>query len=368
MKIKIRDAAVTFLLAFAFTNQASLAVESDIFTSPPSPGYAKIRIWNSDLSNGIAGHVSLQTQGNIENQAGVYLSLWPNADGDDVTHTGAVTPKLNAIGEFVFDAPAIGMTNYLQDFENEDNKHPDHVYLIKLDTDIINQIAMLLLKNGAYRYSDTDEKFILNENYRWYAPGRSDVRPQGLDHNKTYLNCATSVLFALCLGNGISGSHIESALTLNDLGSQTLKILAEHQTEAEELNILSDFLKIITPGNIEAILNLKTKESFKKALNIEINSGRITGIQKNDDLTINQILEYLQPYLKDETRSITDIFREIGWLSPFSILKLPQDLQEKIAYAKKVETVVVGTVAAAGVGVLIYGIVTTAPKNNCVII
>jgi hypothetical protein len=151
------------------------------------------------------------------------------------------------------------MTKYEQDFECEENKDPNHIYLITANTRKINQLVVHLLNKGIYSYNDDENLFILNERFRWYAPGTSDVRYSNLISHTTYLNCASSVMIALALAD-IDKSHIQSVQNLKKLQTDLLKELGELSTEhAEGLYLLSQLSKVILPQDIVDILNSKTE-------------------------------------------------------------------------------------------------------------
>jgi hypothetical protein len=371
MTIKIWKPITIFFLALSFINQMSLASEDNLdFSSPPPYGYAKVRIWSSDFDKGIAGHVSLQTKGDKQYPAGAYISLWPNSNGDSVRYTGEITTKLSNNNEFVLDAPAVGMTCYKEDYINEDKKHADHVYLVKINTQIINKLAIDLLEKGIYSYGGKEgDKFILNDNFRWYAPGASHIFSKNIEENKTYLNCASSVMIALVLG-GINESYIQHIYDKKTLTSNFLKSLKELMQEEhkESIHVLSELSQITIPGDVKDVLDAKMKDFFKKELIEKISSKKIEGVEA-DEISINKILEYLKSDLKDETKSIIDVIKKQGWLPHqySNNLTLPKDLKEEIDSAKNVkniaESVLVGVGTAAGV----YVVAEIAKNYNCIV-
>lgn len=283
---------------------------------------------------GIAGHVSLQIRGDKKYPAGTNLSLWPNADEDDVRYTGEVTSKLNNYGNFVLDAPALGMRKYKQDYKNEGKKHSDHVYVVKVNTENINQAAINLLRNKAYEC--TEQHFVLSDSFRWYAPGRGDVLANTLDPNKIYLNCASSVMLALLIGE-LDIRHVKPILTAKETLSNGLKLLEEIITrnqvgsDTSSLGELSEALKVILPGDIERILTSKTKAFFVKEVANLIAKNKKWNINANDrPIYARAIVKYLEADLKDETKSIKDILNQKRWIGlRTNRLKLPSELRGK---------------------------------------
>ncbi len=213
--------SIGFTLIF-FGLQPSHGMEDNLSpSSPPIEGYVKVRIWNSNLGQGIAGHVSLQT-------CVSYISLWPNDEGNSIAHyDSTLARKLGSAGEFVFNAPAIGMRFYKQDRMNEDNQDPDHVYLVQANTEKIDEIAVHLLDIGEYEM--TDDLFIMHEKYRWYAPGQNKSFSDGLENGKIYLNCASSVMLALYFG-GIEEAYFNRVFNQKEAFAHLFKAFSNSNT------------------------------------------------------------------------------------------------------------------------------------------
>jgi hypothetical protein len=325
-------------------------------------GYAKVRIWNSDISNRIAGHVSLQTDIS-------YISLWPDSSHETVRKLNEVTPNLSEFFElgFVLDAPAIGMTNYQQDIQLENGKEADHSYTIKINTKTIDDLAIKLLREGEYRYSEDHSQFIFNENYRWYAPGSQQSFQNVLDVNKKYLNCASSVVLALLLGE-VNPSYFERMYNFKKLQSTGLSLLSQIENQEQKtrdtINELSELSKVILPGDVKYILDLKLTDYFEKELN---------SICKLNSIEVKSISEYLieKNLLKDESKNCISILKKANLIEKIDgknklvfnkIIKQMIDQKQKI---KSVGEAVIITGAIAGGAYVLHEI---ANKNNCIIL
>lgn len=324
-------------------------------------GYAKVRIWNSDVTNRIAGHVSLQTDR-------AYISLWPDSSHETSRNMNQVTPNLSQFFDlgFVLDAPAIGMTNYSQDVQNENGKEADHSYTIKINIGKINKIANNLLEEGEYKYSEDHSKFILNENYRWYAPGTSESFETVLDVNKKYLNCASSVVLALLLGE-MDPSYFEKMYNFKKLQQTGLRILShlakENKGSVDTINELSELSKVILPGDVKYILDLKLTDYFEK---------KLTSIFKLDIIEVKSISEFLvqNNFLNNESEELFSILNRANLIKEINgkdHLIFNNEIKEIIRLEQEKQKLGEAVIIAAGITAGAYIVHEVYKKNDCII-
>ena len=351
-----------FCFIFSLCLESKAMQKTDHHHDSAENSYATVSIWNSDITNQIAGHVSLKTDI-------AYISLWPDSSHETSRSLDQVTPNLSQFFElgFVLDAPAIGMTNYLQDVENENGKQADHSYIVKINTNKINEISIKLLQDEEYKYSEDHNKFILNENYRWYAPGSKESFKNVLDPNKKYLNCASSVVLALLLG-GMDSLYFEKMYNFKKLQETGISLLSHFGNQKQEskdiINELSELSKVILPGDVKYILDLKLTDSFEKELsrNFEL-----------DTIEVKSISEYLvnKNILKDESESYLSILNRAKLIKNIDDndyivfnTEVKEIINQKQQNKKLGEAIMIGTGVVAGA----YVISEISKKNDCIIL
>lgn len=254
------------------------------------------------------------------------------------------------------------MKTYEQDYINEDNKHSDHVYIIGSNTQNIDTQMIKLLNENFY--VETDDHFEMNERFRWYAPG-SHVVWDTLSNDRIYLNCASSSLVTLAVG-GLKESYINKILETKTATVKFLNLLGDNFTEHQQ--ILSDFSKmsqVIKPGDVKDILDARIKDSFKERLINHILQRTIKGIDKDDNITLDVIIENILPYLKDESRSLRSILKRKNLLDDDYNICLSSSLRNEIDKRRNRREIGEAVLVGAGVATLGMVGVSIAQANNC---
>lgn len=242
MYFKFLKSMIIYLqLIFVVSTQLSGAAEDSFGNNDylhdkiKSEGWVKVRIWEDEISlqrpdpgkrgnllNWIlrnCGHVSLETKDS-------YLSLWPNWHSP----AGETQTAYPLKGWGISSTPAHILQNPAQDIKNE-GRTPDHVFILKLNTKIINRMFDYYLNK--HLYSEVmGTSYLMKDTLQWYSLGVAES-PRGapsfpIDPNKRYFNCASFVWTALALSLAVEGPQKEAM----DFAEQSYRILGAEKAAA----------------------------------------------------------------------------------------------------------------------------------------
>ena len=338
----------SIIFSFCLMCQSFAIDKLDENGKPRESGIAVVRIWNSDLPNRIAGHVSLETKGS-------YISLWPwETDREEFEHL-----------KFVKEAPAWAVENYEKDLELEGKKE-DHNYIIKLnDTKVDNFWAKLKETTQPSKTIQNKLSEIVLKKMKWYALGRTDEQFEKKDEGKIYLNCASMTMLALAIGE-VPVGYIDSLLSQKDvlkkLGRDFGQYLKENQNGQQTGEFLyknSPLLGTIMPYDIQNILDEKITDTLKRDIQTElVSKGKLdvkewTSFFVLDalDITIGKMAQILSKQ-KTEIYSLNDqdFMKEVGHFKQEKFV-VNQDLIDHIRFIERNRTTLA---ILGGIGGLVY--------------
>lgn len=299
----IRGTAFCLLIAFllqvnSMTTIYAAAATAAINYGPdplqgarPAVGYAKVRIWRTNLPDR-AGHVSLETDES-------YISIWPNSGATDTVKAaefaGGFTPIIHA--------PALNMENYEKDFALEKSTPPDCIYLISVKSQDINTCWRIIRERYA---APAGTDVISLRGVTWLAPSGSAFRAPVAA--TIHVNCASAALIAL----GIGGIDIKDFVSRKTSGAHLTQSVAEALSNTprearqllEAVGLWSFYDSVIKPDDIAELLTTVMRERTKESILTSVREGgfRLPGVDsKKHSIAVDEIVKRL-PARTDERR------------------------------------------------------------------
>jgi hypothetical protein len=352
-----------YVLLFQMIFLISATLASTIHEEVPE-GFAKVRIWDTDIRNLEAGHVSLQTKN-------AYISFWPLTS--DSSSTNFVVPMIKTDQEtraLTRQAPGFSVRDFSVDLTLEKGNHPNHIYFINVNNKEIEE-TWNFIKSTFGNEQEYGTKF---ESFRWYAPGRSDLGLNDTAENFLYFNCASITMLALVVG-GLDERYINSLLSEKELWAEGTKLLGNVLTnsgQTQESKQIGIFLNTnhklaasIMPRDIKTILDKKIISELEIDLRVHIREDKV--LQNCDrGLAYTKMAESLaekksQLYKIKNKEDFNEFIKEVGYFTyngKFWIAQKVIDEVNKIQNRR--------TVALIGGGVLLgtYAL-SEVSKGNC---
>lgn len=287
------------LMSSSFASNFDYAYDP-LMGARPAAGLVKVRVWETNLPSRV-GHVSLETDLS-------HISLWPNSNSSEAKDISKfVQSSSDSSVNFnpIIVAPALNSETYEKDLVLEKNVPPTHVYVIKADSERINQYWNQMRTDHP---GGVDSDLREMSDLRWFAPGRYGEQVAAQEND---FNCASAVFFALKCG-GVDTYWLESRVRLlsgvSSLLNDSIDVFqvsnVSMKKNIKELAGYSGLMSIVQPNNINGWLQHNIGQYYESIVEGAIQKNILVVLPDlpNKKTVVKQIVDVLEP--KNDQRII----------------------------------------------------------------